>query len=490
MQIISAVITVVVFLSLSTKADTMNVSEIQDAYARGGSAVVTASKALEIIDAVDDDYNAVIAAGGEGVILETSRLDAIPTAERTSLPMGGVPILVKDNVEVRDWPTTGGSLALAKNWTNRDAELITLLREAGAVILGKTNLSEWANFRSESSISGWSGVGGQARNAHDPNRSPCGSSSGSAISVALGYVPVAIGSETNGSIVCPASVNGVVGFKPTHGIASGIGIIPLASSQDTAGSIARTVTDASVTLGAMISNTGEHAELRKNLLALEIPESLIGIKLGIFANTQGFDKRRDDLLEENLMILHGLGAELVRDIKVDIYPEFRSDEYQVLQYEFKYQLDQYLAGLPNNLNTLTLAKIIEFNRFSEVELSLFDQSIFDKTVALEMTEDEYQEKLSAIKNAARQDGLDKLLEEYRLDAIVGITVGPSWLIDDINGDAFFGPSMASLPAVGGHPHMTVPMGDIKGMPVGLSFVGARLSDAELAAIAAAFEKAK
>ena len=240
----------------------------------------------------------------------------------------------------------------------------------------------------------------------------------------------------------------------------------------------------------MISNTGEHAELRKNLLALEIPESLIGIKLGIFANTQGFDKRRDDLLEENLMILHGLGAELVRDIKVDIYPEFRSDEYQVLQYEFKYQLDQYLAGLPNNLNTLTLAKIIEFNRFSEVELSLFDQSIFDKTVALEMTEDEYQEKLSAIKNAARQDGLDKLLEEYRLDAIVGITVGPSWLIDDINGDAFFGPSMASLPAVGGHPHMTVPMGDIKGMPVGLSFVGARLSDAELAAIAAAFEKAK
>ena len=468
----------------------MKASEIRDAYARGGSAAVTASAALKIIEAADDEYNAVITAGGEGVNRETSRLDAIPAAERASLPLGGVPILVEDNVEVRDWPTTAGSLMLATNDTNRDAELITLLREAGAIILGKANLSEWANFRSESSISGWSGVGGQARNAHDPNRSPCGSSSGSAVAVSLGYVPVAIGSETDGSIVRPASVNGVVGFKPTHGIVSGDGVVPLAASQDTGGPIAVSVPDASITLGAMISTTGEHAELRNNLLTLETLDSLKGIKLGVFANTQGFDKRRDDLLEENLTILYELGAELVRDIRADTYPEFRSDEYQVFQYEFKYQLDQYLAGLPNDLNTLTLAKIIELNKQSGVELSLFDQSIFDKTVALEMTVEEYQKKLAAIKKAAREDGLDKLLEEHQLDAIVGITIGPSWVIDDINGDAFYGPSMSSLPAVGGHPHITVPMGDIKGMPVGLSFVGARLSDAELAAIAAAFEKAR
>ena len=213
----------------------MNASDLQEAFARGESAAATASGALKNIATSNDQYNAVITAGGEGVNQETMRLDGLSAPERAVLRLGGVPILVKDNIEVRDWPTTVGSLTLADNRTGRDAELISQLREAGALILGKTNLSEWANFRSEKSISGWSSVGGQTRNAHDPARSPCGSSSGSAVAVALGYVPVAIGSETDGSIVCPASVNGVVGFKPSHGLVSGNGVVPLAASQDTAG---------------------------------------------------------------------------------------------------------------------------------------------------------------------------------------------------------------------------------------------------------------
>jgi amidase len=473
--------------SLQTRGDAMTANDIRDSFIRGESAAGIAESALKKIEQTDDDYNAVIIAGGDGVNRETARLDALGAAERTELPLAGVPILVKDNVEVRDWPTTAGSLALAANDTGRDAELITHLREAGAVILGKANLSEWANFRSEQSISGWSGVGGQARNAQDSARSPCGSSSGSAVAVALGYVPVAIGSETDGSIVCPASVNGVVGFKPTHGIVSGEGVVPLAATQDTAGPIAISVRDAATTLGAMLP--ADH-EQRKGLITLTVPKTLDGTRIGVLSNTQGFDARRDDLLAKNLKVLSSLGAELIHDVKAEPYPEFGGDEYQVLLYEFKHQLDAYLAMLPNELSELTLAKIIEFNKSSSVELSLFDQSIFDKALALEMTEAQYKETLAKIKKAAREDGLDKLLQDHELDVIVGITVGPSWMIDDINGDAFHGPSMSSLPAVGGHPHITVPMGDIKGMPVGLSFVGSRYADAEVAAIAAAFEEAR
>ncbi len=473
--------------SLSAKGEVMTAMEIKDSFARGESAAEIAKTALDKIEKTDDDYNAVIIAGGDGVNAETARLDELAATDRAGLPLGGVPILVKDNVEVRDWATTAGSLALADNETRKDAPLITHLRNAGAVILGKANLSEWANFRSEQSISGWSGVGGQARNAHDPARSPCGSSSGSAAAVALGYVPVAIGSETDGSIVCPASINGVVGFKPTQGIVSGDGVVPLAASQDTAGPIAISVRDASVTLGAMIDP--DH-ELTAALLTLEVPKNLNGIRIGVLANTQGYDKRRDDVLAKNLETLKSLGAEVIDGIRAEPYAELGGDEYQILLYEFKHQLDEYLAALPNDANQLTLAKIIEFNKQSPVELSLFDQSIFDKALALEMTEAQYQETLAKMKKAAREDGLDKLLQDNQLDVIVGITAGPGWMIDDINGDAFHGPSMSSLPAIGGHPHITVPMGDIKGMPIGLSFVGARFSDPDVAAIAAAFEDAR
>jgi amidase len=473
------------------KAAPMTATEIQKQFASGVSASVATRRAIEKIKATDDDYHAVIVSGGPAVVASTKRLDGLSRAERGQLPLGGVPILVKDNIETIEWPTTAGSLALTDNLTGRDADLISRLRESGAVILGKANLSEWANFRSEKSISGWSGIRGQTRNAFDVTRSPCGSSSGSAVSVALGYVPVAIGSETDGSIVCPASLNGVVGFKPTHGLVSGFGIVPIATTQDTAGPIATSVIDAAITLGAMINIDGNSTEtrtpIRDKLLALKAPADLKGKRIGILSVVQGFDARRDELLEAAIATLESLGAEVVPGLVAKPYDGFNQDEYDVLLYEFKHQLNDYLAGLPTKFNRLTLTKLIQFNHQSDIELSLFDQGIFLKANELPLTEVEYQQKLGAIRKAAREDGLDHLIGENKLDVLIGTTGGPAWTIDDVNGDTFHGPSISSLPAVGGHPHLTVPMGDIRGLPIGLSFIGRRFDDAQLAAIAAAYE---
>ena len=478
-------------VNIDCRAAPMTATEIQKQFASGGSSSVATRNAIEVIEATDDDYHAVIVSGGPAVLATTKRLDDLSPAERVLLPLGGVPILVKDNIETIEWPTTAGSLALTDNLTGRDADLISRLRESGAIILGKANLSEWANFRSERSMSGWSGVRGQTRNAFDLTRSPCGSSSGSAVSVALGYVPVAIGSETDGSIVCPAAINGVVGFKPTHGLVSGFGIVPIAATQDTAGPIATNVIDAAITLGAMINVDGKLAEtstqIRNNLLTIKAPADLKGKRIGILSVVQGFDARRDELLEAAITTLESLGAEVVPDLAAKPYDGFNQDEYDVLLYEFKHQLNDYLAGLPTKFNQLTLTKLIQFNNQSTIELSLFDQGIFLKANDLPLTEVEYQQKLNAIRKAAREDGLDRLLGENNLDVLIGTTGGPAWTIDDINGDTFHGPSISSFPAVGGHPHLTVPMGDIRDLPIGLSFIGRRYDDALIAAIAAAYE---
>jgi len=489
--VLTGLIFMTLFINLDCEAAPMTAAEIQKQFASGASASVATQHAIEIINETDDDYHAVIVSGGSAVTENTSRLDRLSPAERAALPLGSVPILIKDNIETVEWPTTAGSLALADNLTGRDADLISRLRTAGAVILGKANLSEWANFRSEKSISGWSGVRGQTRNAFDVTRSPCGSSSGSAVSVALGYVPVAIGSETDGSIVCPASLNGVVGFKPTHGLVSGFGIVPLAATQDTAGPIATTVIDAAITLGAMIDLSGDSAQknraISNDLLTLNTPTDLKGVRIGVLSEVQGFDARRDALLDAAIAKLKSLGADIVPGLMAKPYDGFEQDEYEVLLYEFKHQLNEYLAGLPKKSNRFTLTSLIEFNGQSDIELSLFDQSIFIKANELPLTEAQYKQKLSAIKKAAREDGLDHLIGANKLDVLIGTTVGPAWTIDDVNGDAFHGPSISSFPAVGGHPHLTVPMGDIRGLPIGLSFIGSRLDDAKIATIAAAYE---
>ncbi len=438
------------------------------------------TRSLALIEAVDPDYGAVIALDPQAM----DRARAVDRQRKARGPLYGEPILLKDNIESVGLPTTAGSLALASNDTGRDAPLVAALRQADAIILGKANLSEWANFRSEHSISGWSGVGGQTRNAHDRARSPCGSSSGSGVAVARGYVRIAIGTETSGSIVCPAAINGVVGFKPTHGLVSGEGIVPLALSQDTAGPITRDVEAAAKTL-AVIANPAvpESAAVRTGLMQFNALQDLSGIRIGVNANSRGFDVRRDRALDEVLATLEALGATIVGEVSIERYDDFSRDSYDVLLYEFKRDLNRYLAALPNDLNTLTLERLIAFNEaHAEQELRYFDQSIFLLAQNLEVTEEQYQQKQAAIRKATREDGFERIFAENNLDAVIGVTGSPAWMIDTVNGDSYFGPGMAGNAAIAGNPHLTLPLAQVGGLPLGISLIGKRWEDHRVAQI--------
>ena len=444
-------------------------------------------ESLARIEQYDKRYKAVIA-------LEERAIDRARAVDRQRAargPLYGEPVLLKDNIESQGMATTAGSLALAANIAAKDAPLVAGLRGADAVILGKANLSEWANFRSEHSSSGWSGVGGQTRNAVEPQRSPCGSSSGSAVAVALGYVDITIGTETSGSIVCPASVNGVVGLKPTHGVVSGAGIVPLAHTQDTAGPITHTVAQAATTLAVMMDrSTAERQALADSLLALNAVQSLKGLRVGIYAKTQNFDSRRDLELASVAATLRTAGAEVVEGLSFKTYPDYGKDSYAVLLYEFSRDLPNYFSGLATDLRAYDLTALTRFNaENASRELRRFDQSIFLKALALADSEQDYNRKRAATRKAMRNDGLDKLFTEHRLDFLMGTTTGPAWKIDWTNGDAFYGPSMAGPAAVAGNPHITLPLTEIDGLPMGISLIGKRMQDDRLVAFAELLVKA-
>jgi len=446
------------------------------------SAVAQVEQSLKFIDAKDDTYNAVIA------ISPSAQEEAKKIDKRGESLLNGMPILLKDNIDMLGLPTTAGSLALLENHPEKDAPSVAQLKAAGAVILGKTNLSEWANFRSEKSSSGWSAIGGQTGNAYDITRSPCGSSSGSGVAVALGYVKVAIGTETYGSIICPASSNGVVGFKPTHGIVSGEGIVPLALSQDTAGPLADSIENASLVLSAMIDPKAENAQaMVDGLQNLQVDTALDGMRIGVLASTLGYDSRRDELLNRALEKLKASGVVIIDDIELTPYEGFWDENYKLLQYEFKRDLNAYFSGRGNALKEMTLEKLIQFNQSNaRDELKVFDQSIFEKSQSLELSEDEYLAIREKGHTTTREQGLDKVFAEQNLDAIIGISGGPVWKIDHINGDSFFGPGMSGYPAVGGHPHVTVPGGKIVDLPMGISFIGKRFQDHQLAQLIYAY----
>ncbi len=448
------------------------------------SATAQLERSLKLIDAKDDQYRAVIA------ISPTAQDEAAVLDDSGGGLLKGMPILIKDNIDMLGLPTTAGSLALLENYPEKDAPSIAQLKQAGGLILGKTNLSEWANFRSEKSSSGWSAVGGQTHNAIDVSRSPCGSSSGSGVAVALGYVDVAIGTETHGSIICPASANGVVGFKPTHGIVSGDGIVPLASSQDTAGPLASSIENASLVLSAMIDPAAEnYVGLVEGLQNLKKGRHLKGLRLGVMASTLGYDSRRDALFQRAVKKLEKAGVVVIEGINLKAYDGFWDDNYKLLKYEFKRDLNAYFKGRSNATSEFTLASLIEFNRINALdELKHFDQGIFEQSQALELDEDVYHSIRGKGHTAMREDGLDKVYSEHQLDGIIGITGGPAWKIDHINGDAFHGPSMSAYPAIGGYPHVTIPSGKISGMPVGLSFIGKRYEDHVLARIVYGFSQ--
>jgi amidase len=409
----------------------------------------------------------------------------------------GIPILFKDNIDTGDkMQTTAGSLALEGNIAEKDAFIIKKLHDAGAVVLGKTNLSEWANFRSENSSSGWSGRGGQVRNPFCLDRSPCGSSSGTGAAVSANLCAVGIGTETNGSIVCPSGVNGIVGIKPTLGMWSRQGIIPIAHSQDTAGPMARTVKDAAILLGALAEFDSNDAEthIEKGVIFSDYTQfldenGLTEMRIGIASEMIGFNSKVDDLFKDAVEVMKSKGAEIIEEVKFENRRKWGGLSYQVLLYEFKADLNKYLDEHPN-APVKSMGEIIEFNKNNaNREMPWFDQEIFEQAQAKgDLSTEEYLTALKDSKKYAGKEGIDAAIKEHNLDAIIAETNGPAWTIDWVNGDHFSGGS-SSPAAISGYPNITVPLGYIKGLPVGISFFGKAWSEPTLLKIAYAFEQA-
>ena len=428
--------------------------------------------------------------------LEEARvMDAERRAGRVRGPLHGVPILLKDNIETRDMPTTAGSLALANNAPGRDAPVTARLRAAGALILGKTNLSEWANIRSTNSSSGWSAAGGLTRSPYALDRTACGSSSGSGVAAAASLAAAAVGTETNGSVVCPAQSSGLVGLKPTVGLVSRTHIVPISHSQDTAGPMTRTVTDAAMMLNAMAGSdpadpATREADRRKTDYVRGLDaDALRGKRIGVMRFNTGFHDKVDVEFEKALQHMRDAGAELV-DVKE--FPR-QSDLWRhvlpILLHELKDDLNAYLASTdPRQVQTRTLADVIAFNEANrDLEMPWFGQELFTQAQATKGTGDaEYKKSLTTAQTITRT-GLDGLIREHRLDALVAPTGTPAWTIDLINGDNSGGGS-STLPAVAGYPNLTVPMGTVKGLPVGVSFIGPKWSEATLLALGYAFEQ--
>ena len=413
-------------------------------------------------------------------------------------PLHGIPILIKDNIDTADpMATTAGSLALVGAQPARDAFIVERLRAAGAVILGKTNLSEWANFRSTRSTSGWSSRGGQTRNPYALDRNPCGSSSGSAVAVAANLCLAAVGTETDGSIICPASSNGVVGIKPTVGLVSRSGIIPIAHSQDTAGPMARTVRDAAILLGALAgvdprdpaTEAGQGQKYTDYIQFLDA-SGLRGARIGVARNFFGFHPQVDQIMEAAIAVMRQAGAEIVDPANVATAGQFRESEMEVLLTEFKANLNQYLAELGAEAPVHSLAEIVRFNEeHQEQVMPYFGQELF--LMAAEkgpLTNEAYTNALAKNHRLARDEGIDATLRQHRLDAIVAPSNGPAWLIDPITGDHYGGGS-SSPAAVAGYPNVTVPAGYVHGLPIGISFFGSAYQEPTLIRLAHAFEQA-
>jgi amidase len=434
-------------------------------------------------------------------VLETNpgALAAAEAADRvrtTGGPLGllhGVPILIKDNIETADhMMTTAGSLALVGWYAPADAPLVARLRKAGAIILGKSNLSEWANIRSTHSLSGWSARGGQTRNAVDPLRSPSGSSSGSAAAVAAGLCPMAVGSETDGSIVSPSSVNGIVGIKPTVGLVSRTGIIPIAASQDSAGPMARTVADAALLLTAMAgrdtadaatAGAPEHIDYRRFVRK----DGLAGARLGISRLSFSGNERLNRLLDQCVEQLRAAGATIVDPADLPDTSGLDSAELEVLLYELKAGLNRYLERLPATFRVHTLADIIAFNKAQHTrEMPLFGQELFEQAQKKGPLTDTIYRKARAKCLQLARGGIDRLVAQHTLDAIVALTNGPAWLVDNVNGDYYTGGS-SSPAAIAGYPHVTVPAVRYMNLPMGLSFYGPAWSEPTLIRLAAGFE---
>jgi len=450
---------------------------------------------IAALDRRGPDLRAVIAINPDALeearALDRERHDRGPRG-----PLHGIPILIKDNIETRDrMPTTAGSRALVRNFAERDAPVVAALRAAGAVILGKTNLSEWANFRSAEAVSGWSAVGGLTRNPYVLDRTACGSSSGSAVAVAAGMAAASLGTETDGSITCPASMNGLVGLKPTHGLLPGEGIVPIAHSQDTAGPIGHRVADVARLLDVLVTaTTATPAGATRaapsapaSYTSALVAAALEGKRIGVLRFDPGAQRLLADVYEQALERLRSAGAVLVEVEPPDLRP-IEAAERLVLLTEFKSDLDEYLSHTPPAVGVRNLAELVDFDLRSPDELTLFGQDVFleaERTTGLD--DPAYRQALAQSRQLAGAEGIDRLLHEHALDLLVAPTTTPAWRIDTVLGDRD-APTFTTLAAVAGYPHLTVPMGEVRDLPVGLSFIGPARSERLLLGAGYAFEQ--
>jgi amidase len=481
--------------------DEISIADLQDGMKLGKyTAHSVAEKYLNRIQSLDKQgpaINSIIEMNPDALAIADA-MDKERHAGKLRGPLHGIPILIKDNIDTADrMMTTAGSLALVGAKPPHDSTVAQKLRASGAVIIGKTNLSEWANIRSSHSTSGWSGRGGLTKNPYALDRNACGSSSGSGAAVAANLCAVAIGTETDGSIVCPSSANCLVGVKPTVGLGSRSGIIPISHTQDGAGPMTRTVRDAATLLGALTGvDRSDEATLSSEGKALTDytrfldPNGLKGARIGVARKYFGFSEDVDSLMNDLLDVMKKEGATLVDPADIETFGKFDDSELMVFYYELKADLNAYLARLGPSAPVHTLKEIIDFNeKNKEKEMPYFGQDIFIKSEAKgPLTEKEYLDALDKNRKLARTEGIDALMDKNKLDAIVAPTAGPSCLTDLLNGDHFTGGS-SNAAAVAGYPNINVPAGFIHGMPVGISFFGRAWSEPTLIKIAYAFEQA-
>jgi Asp-tRNA(Asn)/Glu-tRNA(Gln) amidotransferase A subunit family amidase len=447
---------------------------------------------IETFDKNGAKLNA-IAQINKNALKHAKALDSKFKATGLTGSLHGIPVLLKDNIDTTDgMANTAGSHALKSNYPKDNAFFVQQLIKAGAIILGKTNLSEWANFRSTSASSGWSGLWGQTNNPYDVTTSPCGSSSGSGVAVAANLATIAVGTETDGSVTCPSAINGIVGIKPTLGTVSRDGIIPIAHSQDTAGPMARNVTDAVILLNAMVAvdknDSGTTSSNINYLLHLK-RDGLQGKRIGIARNFMGYHKKTDRVFEQAIVDLKAQGAIIVENTNFDNSNQWGESEFEVLLYEFKHGLNKYLSNTAQGLPK-SLAELITFNKqHVDVEMPYFEQEIFEMAEGKgELTEKSYLDALAQAKLATQKNGIDAVMEKYSLDLIVAPTTAPAWKTDWINGDHYLGAS-SSAAAISGYPHITVPMGYVQGLPVGLSLFSGKLQEGVLIEAAYSYEQA-
>lgn len=475
----------------------LEISQIQEGYREGAFTVSEVVQAyldrIEEIDANGPTLNSIIQVNPDALLIAEEQDQALSLGNLNG-PLFGIPVVLKDNIDTHDgMPTTAGSRALSNSYPLKDSHVAQKLREAGAIIIGKANLSEWANFRGELSTSGWSAVGGQTKNPYVLSRNPCGSSSGSAVAVAANLCMLAIGTETNGSIVCPSHVNGIVGIKPTVGLISRSGVIPISFTQDTPGPMARTVRDAAIALGAMTGiDTADEKTMESqgkfynDYTQFLQEDGLQGKRIGFYTGPSGINFKVDTLMLQAVDYLKSQGVEIVEIDEIS-GGETGNLSFEIMLYEYKDGLNKYFQSLGPEAPIKSVEDLIAFNQSDSIELRYFNQRYLELAQEKgDLNTEEYQQALAGMMKGSREEGIDRVMNDHELDAIIAPTGSPAWQTDYVNGDHYqLGSSSPAAQA--GYPSITVPMGFIDELPVGISFFGRAWSEPVLLEIAYAYE---